>query len=52
LGSTDKADAIHHYDENGLIDHAEEPTRIKHVHAMEVDFITAWLEEWDKRQGD
>lgn len=42
-------DAIHHYDENGLKDHSDEPSRIKRVHAMEVEFIQAWLKEWKQR---
>jgi hypothetical protein len=43
-------DAIHHYDENGLADHSEEPARIIKVHAMEVEFIKAWLEEWKQKE--
>jgi hypothetical protein len=38
---------VHHYDENGLAHHEDEPERIREVHALEVEFIKAWLAEWD-----
>ena len=40
------SDGVHHYDENGLSDHALEPDRIRAVHEFEVEFVRAWLDEW------
>ncbi|GHJ84782.1 hypothetical protein NliqN6_1184 [Naganishia liquefaciens] len=39
-------DAVHHFDENGLLDPAEEPKRIRKVHAEEVQFVKSWLKDW------
>ncbi|KAF9449108.1 hypothetical protein P691DRAFT_813128 [Macrolepiota fuliginosa MF-IS2] len=38
--------AVHHWDENGLADLMDEPDEIKDIHADEVAFVEAWLEEW------
>ena len=35
--------AIHHYDENGLKNHALEPRRIQQIHSEEVKFVKSWL---------
>lgn len=44
-------DAIHHYDENGLENHDEEPARIRDVHALEVSFITEWVAQFHEAKG-
>jgi hypothetical protein len=38
---------IHHYDQNGLKNHALEPPHIRNIHAQEVEFVKSWLEEDD-----
>lgn len=48
--STDDADGVHHYDENGLTDHSEEPKRIREVHAFEVEFIKKWVKDFKNRK--
>lgn len=40
--------AVHHYDENGLADPAQEPPTIKEIHAQEVEFVKGWLKEFKK----
>ncbi|KAI5450429.1 Serine carboxypeptidase S28 [Naganishia albida] len=42
--------AVHHFDENGLLDPSEEPKRIRRVHAEEVEFVKSWLEQWRRRK--
>ncbi|WVW79480.1 hypothetical protein I302_101449 [Kwoniella bestiolae CBS 10118] len=44
-------DGVHHYDENGLEDHTEEPPRIKDVHALEVSFIQEWIAQFHEQKG-
>ncbi|WOO84920.1 putative extracellular serine carboxypeptidase [Vanrija pseudolonga] len=44
-------DAIHHYDENGLENHDEEPARIRDVHELEVSFITEWVAQFHEAKG-
>lgn len=39
-------DAVHHYDENGLANHSQEPPNIQQIHSQEVSFVKAWLEEF------
>ena len=38
---------MHHYDENGLTDHSEEPARIRDVHELEVNFISEWVAQFE-----
>lgn len=40
-------EGVHHWDENGLADHDEEPLDIQAIHYAEVEFVTAWLEEFE-----
>ncbi|KAJ7862591.1 peptidase S28 [Mycena olivaceomarginata] len=35
--------AVHHYDENGLADHSQEPPEIQAIHQQEVEFVKGWL---------
>ena len=42
--------AIHHYDENGLRNHTEEPRRIRDVHEFEVLFVKEWLSRWKEEK--
>lgn len=42
---------VHHYDENGLKDHSQEPPEIRWVHDFMVDFVRSWLKEWDEQKG-
>jgi hypothetical protein len=39
-------DAVHHYDENGLADHSQEPPEIQAIHQQEVDFVKGWLTDF------
>jgi hypothetical protein len=43
-------DAVHHFDENGLLDSAMEPKRIRAIHKKEIEFVKAWLREWDEQK--
>ncbi|WWD21383.1 hypothetical protein CI109_105868 [Kwoniella shandongensis] len=36
-------DGVHHYDENGLTNHDEEPARIKDIHEFERLFVSEWV---------
>ena len=38
--------SVHHWDENGLADHSQEPPFIQQIHQQEVDFVKAWLEDF------
>ncbi|KZV92277.1 hypothetical protein EXIGLDRAFT_692920 [Exidia glandulosa HHB12029] len=40
-------DGVHHWDENGLVNAADEPPRIRAIHQEEVSFVTAWLKEFN-----
>lgn len=40
-------EGVHHWDENGLADHAEEPLDIQAIHLEEEAFVKAWLEEFE-----
>lgn len=42
--------AIHHYDENGLKNHDDEPGRIRDIHEFEVLFVKEWLSQWKERK--
>ncbi|KAK7040414.1 putative serine protease EDA2, partial [Favolaschia claudopus] len=37
--------AVHHYDENGLADHSQEPQEIQAIHQQEIEFVKGWLAE-------
>jgi hypothetical protein len=39
---------VHHWDENGRAD-GDEPRVIKKVHEEEVEFVKAWVKEWEER---
>ncbi|KAK1922604.1 serine carboxypeptidase S28-domain-containing protein [Papiliotrema laurentii] len=45
--------AIHHYDENGLKRHSDEPARIRDVHELEKNFVQEWVAQFheQKRSG-
>ncbi|KZV92275.1 hypothetical protein EXIGLDRAFT_769142 [Exidia glandulosa HHB12029] len=45
-------DAVHHWDENGLPNPADEPRRIREIHEQEVDFVTAWLKDFNASGAD
>ncbi|OSX59888.1 hypothetical protein POSPLADRAFT_1183590 [Postia placenta MAD-698-R-SB12] len=38
---------VHHYDEYGLRDLSAEPPEIEKIHREMIEFVTAWLEEWE-----
>jgi hypothetical protein len=38
--------AVHHYDENGLADHSQEPPQIQAIHQQEVNFVKGWLADF------
>jgi hypothetical protein len=40
---------VHHYDEFGLKNPAEEPDEIRAIHHQEIEFVKAWLKEWKKK---
>ncbi|KAF3767285.1 hypothetical protein M406DRAFT_61235 [Cryphonectria parasitica EP155] len=48
-------DAVHHWDENGLFPNETTatlpPATIKDVHADEVQFVKAWVEEWKQAKS-
>jgi hypothetical protein len=37
--------------QNGLSDHSKEPTRIKDVHALEINFISEWIAQFKEEKG-
>ncbi|EPT05266.1 hypothetical protein FOMPIDRAFT_1013559 [Fomitopsis schrenkii] len=37
---------VHHYDEYGLRDLSAEPPEIEKIHLEMIEFVTAWLEDW------
>ncbi|EJD45939.1 peptidase S28 [Auricularia subglabra TFB-10046 SS5] len=45
-------DAVHHWDENGLTNPADEPRRIREIHFDQVQFVKAWLKEFDAVQAN
>lgn len=45
-------EGIHHYDENGLYDHDKEPAQIRDVHALEINFVSEWLAEWNEQKKE
>ncbi|EJD41230.1 peptidase S28 [Auricularia subglabra TFB-10046 SS5] len=45
-------DAVHHWDENGLANPADEPRRIREIHYEEVQFVRSWLREFDAVQAN
>ncbi|KAF6840564.1 extracelular serine carboxypeptidase [Colletotrichum musicola] len=46
---------VHHWDENSVKEEDETPDfppeSIKKAHEQEVEFVTAWMKEWEKAQG-
>lgn len=40
------AGGVHHYDENGLANHAAEPAHIQKIHREIVHFVKEWLKDW------
>ncbi|WVR08970.1 hypothetical protein IAU60_006029 [Kwoniella sp. DSM 27419] len=45
-------DGVHHYDENGLSNHAKEPFRIRDVHALEVNFVSEWVAQFAEKRAE
>jgi len=43
--------AVHHYDEWGLLNVLEEPPEIRRIHADMISFVTSWLKDWDLAHG-
>ncbi|KAJ7758085.1 serine carboxypeptidase S28-domain-containing protein [Mycena maculata] len=37
---------VHHYDEWGLLDLADEPPEIRKIHEEMIDFVGEWLKDW------
>ncbi len=44
-------DAVHHYDENGLLDPSKEPERIQEIHRYEMEFVGSWIKDWHKAEA-
>ncbi|WRT69169.1 uncharacterized protein IL334_006153 [Kwoniella shivajii] len=44
-------DGVHHYDENGLEDHSQEPHRIKDVHELEKSFVQEWVAQFKEERS-
>jgi len=44
-------DAVHHYDEWGLLNLLEEPAEIRRIHAEMIGFVTSWLKDWNLAHG-
>lgn len=42
----DLIDGVHHYDEFGLRDIADEPPEIRKIHGEMILFVTEWLMDW------
>lgn len=42
-------DAVHHWDENGLQDHSQEPPEIQKIHGEAVKFVQTWLEDFNRK---
>ncbi|KAJ6543735.1 hypothetical protein DFH09DRAFT_928332 [Mycena vulgaris] len=40
--------AVHHYDENGLADHSQEPPEIQAIHQQEVEIAKGWVVDFKK----
>jgi hypothetical protein len=38
---------VHHWDENGLGDSEREPKEIRQIHNETIEFVKAWLKDWD-----
>ena len=41
------ADGVHHYDEYGYLNLADEPPEIQQIHGEMILFVTEWLKEWN-----
>jgi len=39
---------VHHWDENGLMDGAREPKDIRQIHDETIEFVKAWLKDWER----
>jgi len=37
---------VHHWDQNGLQDHSQEPPEIQAIHREEVEFVKTWLQDF------
>jgi hypothetical protein len=37
---------VHHWDENGLANPADEPPEIQAIHNAEIEFVRAWLKDF------
>ncbi|KAK8843963.1 hypothetical protein IAR55_006755 [Kwoniella newhampshirensis] len=44
-------DGVHHYDENGLTNHEEEPARIRDVHELEKLFVQEWVAQFKEEKA-
>ncbi|KAF9643255.1 peptidase S28 [Thelephora ganbajun] len=40
---------VHHWDENGLRDHNQEPPEIQKIHREIVEFVQAWLKDFKRK---
>ena len=40
---------VHHWDENGLRHHEDEPIAIQKIHAEIVGFVLEWLKDWQPK---
>ncbi|KAI0311348.1 peptidase S28 [Amylostereum chailletii] len=40
--------AVHHWDENGLANSTQEPPEIQKIHREEIEFVQAWLADYNK----
>jgi hypothetical protein len=38
---------VHHWDENGLRDGKREPNEIRQIHDEMIEFVKAWLKDWE-----
>jgi len=38
---------VHHWDENGLRDSEREPKEIRQIHDEMIEFVKAWLKDWE-----
>ena len=47
--------ALHHYDENGLFPNETTPTLppapVRDAQTAEVEFVNAWVDEWNSQKG-
>lgn len=43
---TEWVDAVHHYDEWGYLNLADEPEEIRRIHGEMILFVMEWLKDW------